>query len=178
MANDARVRRISVRLLAAALAVVAMSFVPNGVPTAAAQGCPDIEVIFARGTNDPPGIGLVGQGFVDALRSKVAPRTVGVYAVNYAATFNFLRAADGATDANNHAQFMANTCPDTKLVLGGFSQGAAVVDLMLGVAPNVSAMAGTVPSGPGCRPGSRPQRPCDSDASRRGESGCRRGRVR
>ncbi|WP_006246759.1 cutinase family protein [Mycolicibacterium tusciae] len=143
MAFDAaRPRRFSVRLFAAALTVVAMSFAPNGVPTAAAQGCPDIEVIFARGTNDPPGIGIVGQGFVDALRSKVAPRTVGVYAVNYAATFNFLRAADGATDANNHAQFMANTCPNTKLVLGGFSQGAAVVDLMLGVAPNVSAVAG------------------------------------
>lgn len=142
MANDARVRRISVRLLAAALTLIAMSFVPNGIPTAAAQECPDIEVIFARGTNDPPGIGLVGQGFVDALRSKVAPRTVGVYAVNYAATFNFLRAAEGATDANNHAQFMANTCPNTKLVLGGFSQGAAVIDLMLGVAPNVSALAG------------------------------------
>ena len=142
MPNDARVRRISVRLLAAALTVVAMSFAPNGIPTAAAQGCPDIEVIFARGTNDPPGIGLVGQGFVDALRSKVGDRSVGVYAVNYAATFNFLRAAEGATDANNHAQFMANTCPNTKLVLGGFSQGAAVVDLMLGVAPNVSAMAG------------------------------------
>jgi len=65
-----------------------------------------------------------------------------VYAVNYAATFNFLRAAEGATDANNHAQFMATNCPNTKLVLGGFSQGAAVVDLMLGVAPNVAAMAG------------------------------------
>ena len=142
MANDARVRRISVRLLAAAMTVVAMSFAPNGIPTAAAQGCPDIEVIFARGTNDPPGIGLVGQGFVDALRSKVGDRSVGVYAVNYAATFNFLRAAEGATDANNHAQFIANTCPNTKLVLGGFSQGAAVIDLMLGVAPNVSAIAG------------------------------------
>jgi cutinase len=119
-----------------------MWLAPNGIPAASAQGCPDIEVIFARGTNDPPGIGLVGQGFVDALRSKVGDRSVGVYAVNYAATFNFLRAAEGATDANNHAQFMATNCPDTKLVLGGFSQGAAVVDLMLGVAPNVAAIAG------------------------------------
>jgi len=142
MAKDARVRRIFVRLLAAASTVVAMSFTPNAIPAAVAQGCSDIEVIFARGTNDPPGIGLVGQGFVDALRSKVGDRSVGVYAVNYAATFNFLRAAEGATDANNHAQFIANTCPNTRLVLGGFSQGAAVIDLMLGVAPNVSAIAG------------------------------------
>ena len=143
MALDAALsRRITVRLLAAALTVAAIWFAPNGIPPASAQGCPDIEVIFARGTNDPPGIGLVGQGFVDALRSKVGDRSVGVYAVNYAATFNFLRAAEGATDANNHAQFMATNCPNTKLVLGGFSQGAAVVDLMLGVAPNVSALAG------------------------------------
>ena len=143
MAMDvAHVRTILFRLLVGALMAIAISFAPNGVPTASAQGCPDIEVIFARGTNDPPGIGIVGQGFVDALRPKVAPRTVGVYAVNYAATFNFLRAAEGATDANNHAQFMANTCPNTKLVLGGFSQGAAVIDLMLGVAPNVSTLAG------------------------------------
>jgi cutinase len=140
--DEARPRRITVRLLAVASTVAAMWLAPNGLPAANAQGCPDIEVIFARGTNDAPGIGLVGQGFVDALRSKVGDRSVGVYAVNYAATFNFLRAAEGATDANNHAQFMATNCPDTKLVLGGFSQGAAVVDLMLGVAPNVAAIAG------------------------------------
>ena len=55
---------------------------------------------------------------------------------------NFLRASEGATDANNHAQFMAANCPNTRLVLGGFSQGAAVIDLMLGVAPTVSAIPG------------------------------------
>lgn len=134
-----------------------MWFAPNGIPPAAAQGCPDIEVIFARGTNDPPGIGGVGQAFVDSLRPKVGDRPVGVYPVNYAATMNFLRAAEGATDANNHAQFMATNCPDTKLVLGGFSQGAAVVDLMLGVAPNVAAIAGVnaIP-GLGALPGAIP----------------------
>jgi cutinase len=115
---------------------------PNGIAPAAAQGCPDIEVLFARGTGDPPGIGLVGQAFVDSLRSKVGGRSVGVYAINYAATMNFLRASEGAADANNHAQFMAANCPNTRLVLGGFSQGAAVIDLMLGVAPTVSAIPG------------------------------------
>ena len=120
----------------------AMWCAPSGIPPAAAQGCPDIEVLFARGTGDTPGVGGVGQAFVDSLRSKVGDRSVGVYGINYAATMNFLRAAEGATDANNHAQFMATNCPDTKLVLGGFSQGAAVIDLMLGVAPNVSAIAG------------------------------------
>ncbi len=119
----------------------AMWFAPSGFP-ASAQGCPDIEVLFARGTNDPPGIGGVGQGFVDSLRSKVGDRSVGVYPINYAATMNFLRASEGAADANNHAQFMAANCPNTKLVLGGFSQGAAVIDLMLGVAPTIGAIPG------------------------------------
>jgi cutinase len=134
--------RTLVRLCAAVVMAGAMWCAPNGIPPAAAQGCPDIEVIFARGTGDPPGVGLVGQAFVDSLRSKVGGRSVGVYGVNYAATMNFLRAAEGATDANNHAQFMATNCPNTRLVLGGFSQGAAVVDLMLGVAPTVAAIPG------------------------------------
>src|SRR6478736_7775074 len=142
MAYDAmRPFRILVRLCAAVAMAGAMWCVPNGIPPAAAQGCPDIEVLFARGTGDVPGVGGVGQAFVDSLRSKVGGRSVGVYPINYAATMNFLRAAEGATDANNHAQFMATNCPNTRLVLGGFSQGAAVVDLMLGVAPNVSAIA-------------------------------------
>lgn len=143
MAYDAaRPFRIVIRLCTTAVVAGAIWCAPNGIPPAAAQGCPDIEVLFARGTGDPPGIGDVGQAFVDPLRSKVGGRSVGVYAINYAATMNFLRAAEGAADANNHAQFMATNCPNTKLVLGGFSQGAAVIDLMLGVAPNVSAIAG------------------------------------
>ena len=140
--DGARPGRILARLCAAVVTAGAMWCAPNGIAPAAAQGCPDIEVLFARGTGDPPGIGLVGQAFVDSLRSKVGGRSVGVYAINYAATMNFLRASEGATDANNHAQFMAANCPNTRLVLGGFSQGAAVIDLMLGVAPTVSAIPG------------------------------------
>ena len=55
-------------------------------------------------------------------------RSVGSYAVNYPATRDFLRAADGANDASVFVQNMATTCPDTKMVLGGYSQGAAVID--------------------------------------------------
>ena len=58
--------------------------------TASADDCPDIEVIFARGTNDAPGLGDVGGAFVDSLRGKVGGRSVGAYAVNYPATYDFL----------------------------------------------------------------------------------------
>lgn len=104
-----------------------------GAPSAAAQACPDVEVVFARGTGEAPGVGGVGQAFVDALRAQAAPRTVNVYAVNYAASGNFdareelaRTVVDGIRDAGNRVQTIATTCPNTRIVLGGFSQGAVV----------------------------------------------------
>jgi cutinase-like protein len=104
---------------------------PIGI--ASADDCPDIEVVFARGTNDAPGLGNVGDAFVGALRDKVGGRSVGAYAVNYPASFDFLAAADGANDASGHIQYMVNNCPNTRLVLGGYSQGAAVIDVISAV---------------------------------------------
>ena len=104
---------------------------PIGV--ASADDCPDIEVVFARGTNDAPGLGNVGDAFVGALRGKVGGRSVGAYAVNYPASFDFLAAADGANDASAHIQYMIDNCPNTRLVLGGYSQGAAVIDVISAV---------------------------------------------
>jgi cutinase-like protein len=100
---------------------------------ASADDCPDIEVVFARGTNDASGLGNVGGAFVDSLRGKVGGRSVGAYAVNYPASFDFLAAAGGANDASGHIQYMVNTCPNTRLVLGGYSQGAAVIDVISAV---------------------------------------------
>ena len=102
-------------------------------PSANADACPDIEVVFARGTDEPAGIGRVGQSFVDALRGRVGGRSVGVYAVNYPATYDFMAAAGGANDASNHVHYMVANCPDTRLVLGGYSQGAAVIDVITSV---------------------------------------------
>ena len=97
---------------------------------AAAQPCPDVEVVFARGTTEPPGVGGIGQTFVDSLRSHLGGRSVGVYAVNYPASRDFVTSTPaGADDASAHIQSMAASCPNTKMVLGGYSQGAAVIDL-------------------------------------------------
>jgi cutinase len=101
------------------------------IPSAAAAPCPDIEVVFARGTGAPPGLGWLGEAFVDSLRQRVGGRSVGVYAVNYPATFDFSNSASvGATDASAHIQYMATNCPGTRMVLGGNSQGAGVIDLI------------------------------------------------
>lgn len=93
---------------------------------AAADSCSDVQVVFARGTFEPPGVGGTGQAFVDALRAKAGDRSVDVYAVNYPASLDFATAADGVADAGNKVKATAAACPDTKIVLGGFSQGAAV----------------------------------------------------
>lgn len=104
-------------------------------PVAAAEPCPDVQVVFARGTSEGPGVGRVGQALADGLRAQLGGRTVGTYGVNYPATYDFLTAADGANDATAHISAMAQQCPSTRIVLGGYSQGAAVVDMLLGIPP-------------------------------------------
>lgn len=127
--------RMSARLAAIASTLVCAATTFAVAPPAAADPCPDIEVVFARGTNDAPGLGNPGQAFADALRSQIGGRTLTTYAVNYPANYDFLAAADGAADATNHISQMALTCPSTRIVLGGYSQGAAVVDMLAGIPP-------------------------------------------
>lgn len=142
----ARVAAIASAVLCAGAALAAIP-----APVAAAEPCPDIEVVFARGTSEPAGVGRVGQALADALRGQVGGRTVSTYAVNYPATYDFLAAADGATDATNHIASMAESCPSTRIVLGGYSQGAAVVDMLLGIPPlgNRVGEVGSAPPLPG-----------------------------
>jgi hypothetical protein len=103
------------------------------VPSASAQPCPDVEVVFARGTAEPPGVGGIGQAFVDALRSQAGNKSVDVYPINYPASADFAAGIQfaetvivGISDAANHVQATAANCPKTRMVLGGFSQGAVV----------------------------------------------------
>ncbi|MBB2992623.1 cutinase [Mycolicibacterium iranicum] len=125
------VRRMSSALGAVVLMVMAAVQTAVGLPSAAAQPCPDVEVIFARGTGAPPGLGWLGNAFVDSLRAKMGGRSVGAYGVNYPASFDFDASAPmGARDAAGRVQWMADNCPGTKLVLGGNSQGAGVIDLI------------------------------------------------
>ncbi|HKH51885.1 MAG TPA: cutinase family protein, partial [Mycobacterium sp.] len=127
-------RRLLIIVAAAVVSgvtLVAPAVLPSGatgIASAQADPCPAVQVVFARGTGEPAGIGRVGDAFVDALRPLVKGKSVAVYAVNYPATRDFLRAADGANDASLFVQNTATTCPDTRIVLGGYSQGAAVID--------------------------------------------------
>jgi len=103
---------------------------PIGGPVASADPCSDVAVVFARGTHQGPGLGDVGQSFVDSLTSLVGGRSVGVYAVNYPANDDYHNSAPaGADDASAHIQDTVASCPKTRIVLGGYSQGSTVIDL-------------------------------------------------
>lgn len=96
-------------------------------PTALAQACPDVEALFARGTDEPPGVGPTGQAFTDALRAKIGDKSMDVHAVNYPATNDWPTGVDGIRDASTHIESTVAACPKTKIVLSGYSQGAAVM---------------------------------------------------
>ena len=120
---------IAVCLLSAASTFLGSTAIAQAAP------CPDVELIFARGTSEPAGIGRVGEALNSQLVSQLGGRNIGVYGVNYPATYDFLAAADGAIDATNHMASMAGRCPGTRFILGGYSQGAAVVDMLMGIPP-------------------------------------------
>ncbi|OBG56633.1 cutinase family protein [Mycobacterium sp. E735] len=105
---------------------------PAAAPTASAFDCPDVEVIFARGTNEPPGLGRVGDALVDSLRQQTGLNIL-PYGVNYAAGKLQLHGGDGANDTIDRVKKSVETCPNTKIVLGGYSQGASVMDIVAGV---------------------------------------------
>lgn len=103
---------------------------PLAVPVASADPCSDIAVVFARGTHQAPGLGDVGQAFVDSLTSQANGRSVGVYPVNYPANDDYHGSSSaGADDASAHIQDTVASCPNSKIVLGGYSQGSTVIDL-------------------------------------------------
>ena len=118
---------------AAALTSAAVTL-PCGTPGAAgpavAANCPQVQVAFARGRLESPGTGELGNAFISALKSKASDKNIGVYAVNYPAD---TEVEVGANDMSEHVQYMVNNCPKTRLVLGGYSLGAAVTDVVLAV---------------------------------------------
>jgi cutinase len=118
-------------LLAAGVLLVAPTAVTHVVPSAGADSCPDVALTFARGTDEPAGLGHVGQALADDLRQNTG-KNIDAYPVNYRATLLQLHGNDGAKDAIKHIKDVADKCPNTPQVLGGYSQGASVVDIVTG----------------------------------------------
>lgn len=144
------------RLLGAAvLSAGAILSVTTAAPASAepAAGCADAELVFARGTGEAPGVGGTGQAYVDALRAQLGARTLNVYPVNYAASDDFNNreafaqtVIDGVRDAGAHVQATAENCPNTTIVLGGYSQGAIVAGYVTATEPPLGVPASAAPA--------------------------------
>jgi cutinase len=124
--------RLAVATLIAGGLLGGLAAIPATTTTlpVASAACPDAEVVFARGREEAPGVGLIGQSFINSLRKKVPRMTIGSYGVNYPAN---TEVDVGANDMSGHVQSMAASCPNTKLVLGGYSLGAAAADVVVAV---------------------------------------------
>lgn len=101
---------------------------------AAAPGCADVHVLFARGTAETaPPLGVTGIAFENALRNRVHGESIRVEPVKYAASSDFgnkLKFAEtvvtGIAHTQDRVRQIAAACPNTDIVLGGYSQGAAL----------------------------------------------------
>ena len=144
--------RHMVRLICAAGVAAGSIIGSTAVPRAAAAACPDVDIVFARGTGEAPGVGGVGQAFVDSLRDQLGGKSVDVYPVNYPASGDFTNreafagtVIDGVRDAGNHVQETATNCPNTSIVLGGYSQGAVVAGYVTAAQPPAGVPTALLP---------------------------------
>ncbi|KAF5378733.1 hypothetical protein D9615_006874 [Tricholomella constricta] len=116
-------------ILALALSAVAS-------PIESRQSCADVTVYFARGTSEVGTLGsIVGPPFQRALKSALGSRSLEFVGIKYPATIaGFLAGGDkgGATTMANSVTSKANSCPNTKIVISGYSQGAQVTHLAAG----------------------------------------------
>ena len=114
-----------VGLLAAPLAVTA---------PASAAPCAAVSVVWARGTVETaPPVGVTGLTFEQELRGRLPGKSVRMSAVNYPASGNFenrhafvRNVVRGIKDTQRQVRTIAARCPRTKIVVGGYSQGAVV----------------------------------------------------
>nr|WP_218617567.1 cutinase family protein [Cryptosporangium aurantiacum] len=137
---------LAVRRVVTAAAVVATSVTGLAMTASpATAACADVEVVFARGSTELPGLGIVGTPLVRAIQQNLPGKTVTSYAVNYAANVSQTSAGPGATDMSNHVKQVAAQCANTVFVLGGYSQGASVTDIAIGIRTFLGT-GGTIPT--------------------------------
>lgn len=119
----------SVIIGATTLLVMPVTVSVPGVLPKASAACSPVEVIFARGRIEPAGPGQIGRAFVNGLRDTTG-KDINLYSVNYPADNEI---DVGANDMSQRIQDTIASCPDTRIVLGGYSLGAAVTDVVLAV---------------------------------------------
>lgn len=95
--------------------------------------CKPVTVIFARGTIELGNVGsITGPPFFNALNDLIGEENIAIQGVDYPADIiGYLKGGDpgGAAQTASLLEQAASECPDTQVVLSGYSQGAQVVHL-------------------------------------------------
>ena len=133
--------------MATAVVVGTAAAISGPAAPAGADDCPDVEVIFARGTGEAPGVGRVGRPSSTPWRRNWA-----------AAPGQLRRQLPGQPELpgclvrrgrrRRPDRRHVGALPQTTLVLGGFSQGAAAVSMLAGVPRSATASAASGPAPP------------------------------
>jgi len=102
------------------------------------SSCTEYTIIFARGTTEPGNVGiLVGPPFFAALDSSIGDSSqLTIQGVNdYSASIEaYLAGGDpvGSAEMANQIEQAYSLCPNTKLTVSGYSQGAQIVHNAIG----------------------------------------------
>ena len=128
-------KKVSTAVLAGLGTVLTAAATVVTAPAAQAAPCPEVQVIYARGTTEKPApLGTTGQSFVSSLQAQLVGRSVAGHGIRYAASGDYARPLNyvrsvraGVLGTQARIISTIKRCPNTQIVLGGFSQGAAVV---------------------------------------------------
>ncbi|KAF2149543.1 carbohydrate esterase family 5 protein [Myriangium duriaei CBS 260.36] len=94
------------------------------------SNCSSVELIVARGTDEPNNSGfklgsLVGDNLYNATKALIPDATA--YGVNYPANLDCSSEPTGITDTLSHINSTLASCPNQKFALVGYSQGADII---------------------------------------------------
>ncbi|KAJ4293260.1 hypothetical protein N0V90_008542 [Kalmusia sp. IMI 367209] len=109
--------------------------------------CTGLTVIFARGTSETGNVGTIaGPPMFKSLRSKLGGGKVTIQGVNYPADAagNANLGASGGPKMAELVKAAKSQCPDSKIIVSGYSQGAMVVHNTFQQGVSASDVAGAV----------------------------------
>lgn len=146
-AGRRRLRRIATTLAIAAASGLALTGIATTSANAVAvsSGCGQVAIITARASTEQPGEGITGALVTQIVNS--SSQTVSRASVSYPATLNNYASssAQGVSALKTQLTNEVNSCPNAKVVLLGYSQGAQVVTDVLGGGGGGSLGATTQP---------------------------------
>src|SRR5262245_8743892 len=147
--TKSRVRNLSIvgAVVTATAGLVAAGIAIAGPANAVASngGCAQVSIITARASTEAAGEGITGALVTQVVNASA--QTVSRASVSYPATLNNYNSSSlqGINALKTQLTNLVNSCPSTKVVLMGYSQGAHVVLDVLGGGQGGSLGTATAP---------------------------------